>query len=108
SNDTRDGAVPQGRWLAAAESGTGALIGATFGPYTVGEQTLARDLLAALGPDMLVLCDRNFLSHTLARDVLATGAHILWRASASFTLTPLRVLSDGTYLAVLHPRRKSD
>jgi hypothetical protein len=108
SNDTRDGAFPQVRWLAAAESGTGALIGASFGPYTVGEQTLARDLLAALGPDMLVLCDRNFLSHTLARDVLATGAHILWRASASFTLTPIQVLSDGTYLAVLHPRRKAD
>jgi hypothetical protein len=108
SNDTRDGAFPQVRWLAAAESGTGALLGATFGPYTVGEQTLARDLLAALGPDMLVLCDRNFLSHTLARDVLATGAHILWRASASFTLTPIEVLSDGSYLAVLRPRRKAD
>jgi hypothetical protein len=108
SNDTRDGAFPQVRWLAAAESGTGALLGATFGPYTVGEQTLARDLLAALGPDMLVLCDRNFLSHTLARDVLATGAHILWRASASFTLNPIEVLSDGSYLAVLRPRRKAD
>jgi hypothetical protein len=108
TNDTRDGAFPQVRWLAAAESGTGALLGATFGPYTVGEQTLARDLLAALGPDMLVLCDRNFLSHALARDVLATGAHILWRASASFTLTPIEVLSDGTYLAVLRPRRKAD
>src|SRR4249919_1241337 len=103
SNATRDGAFPQVRWLAAAESGTGALIGACFGPYTVGEQTLARDLLAALGPDI-----RNFLSHTLARDVLATGAHILWRASASFTLTPIAVLSDGSYLAVLHPRRKAD
>jgi Insertion element 4 transposase N-terminal/Transposase DDE domain len=108
SNDTRDGAFPQVRWLAAAESGTGALLGACFGPYTVGEQTLARDLLAALGPDMLVLCDRNFLSHALARDVLATGAHILWRASASFTLTPIEVLSDGSYLAVLRPRRKAD
>jgi hypothetical protein len=107
-NATRDGAFPQVRWLAAAESGTGALLGATFGPYTVGEQTLAKDLLAALGPDMLVLCDRNFLSHTLARDVLATGAHILWRASASFTLTPIAVLADGSYLAVLHPARKSD
>ena len=108
SNATRDGAFPQVRWLAAAESGTGALLGATFGPYTVGEQTLARDLLAALGPDMVVLADRNFLSHTLARDVLATGAHILWRASASFTLTPIQVLADGTYLAVLHPRRTAD
>ena len=108
SNGTRDGAFPQVRWLAAAESGTGALLGATFGPYTVGEQTLARDLLAALGPDMLVLADRNFLSHALARDVLATGAHILWRASASFTLTPIQVLADGMYLAVLHPARKAD
>jgi hypothetical protein len=108
SNATRAGAFPQVRWLAAAESGTGALVGATIGAYTVGEQTLARDLLPAFGAGMLVLADRNFLSHTLARDVLATGAHILWRASASFTLTPIAVLADGSYLAVLYPRRKAD
>jgi hypothetical protein len=57
---------------------------------------------------MLVLADRNFLCHTLARDVLATGAHILWRASASFKLTPIAVLADGSYLAQLHPRRQAD
>src|SRR5512132_2492163 len=108
SNATRDGAFPQVRWLAAAESGTGALIGATFGPYAVGEQTLARDLLPAFGAGMLVLADRNFLSHTLARDVLATGAHILWRASAAFRLTPIAVLADGSYLALLHPRSTAD
>jgi hypothetical protein len=108
SNATRDGAFPQVRWVVAAESGTGALVGATLGPYTVGEQTLARDLLPAFGAGMLVLADRNFLSHTLARDVLATGAHILWRASASFRLTPIAVLADGSYLAELHPRRKAD
>jgi len=108
SNGTRDGAFPQVRWLAAAESGTGALIGATIGPYTVGEQTQARDLLAAFGPGMMVLADRNFLSHTLAREVLATGAHVLWRASASFRLTPIQVLGDGTYLAKLNPARKAD
>ena len=107
-NASRDGAFPQVRWLVAAESGTGALLGASFGPYTVGEQTLARDLLPALGPETVVLADRNFLSHALARDVLATGAHILWRASASFKLTPTRVLADGMYLAVLHPARKAD
>jgi Insertion element 4 transposase N-terminal len=102
-NATRDGAFPQVRWLVAAESGTGALVGATLGPYTVGEQTLARDLLGTFTHDMLVLADRNFLSHTLARDVLATGAHLLWRASASFRLTPVEVLPDGTYLAVCQP-----
>jgi hypothetical protein len=108
SNATRDGAFPQVRWVAAAESGTGALTGAAFGPYTTGEQTLALDLLPSFGPGMLVLADRNFLSHTLARDVLATGAHILWRASASFALKPVSALADGTYLAELRPARKSD
>ena len=108
STAARDGAFPQVRWVAAAESGTGALTGAVFGPYTTGEQTLALDLLPAFGPGMVILADRNFLSHTLARDVLATGAHILWRASASFALTPVRVLPDGTYLAELKPARKAD
>jgi hypothetical protein len=108
SNATRDGAFPQVRWIVAAESGTGALVGATLGPYTVGEQSLARDLLPAFCAQMLVLADRNFLCHTLARDVLATGAHILWRASASFKLTPIAVLADGSYLAQLHSRRKTD
>ena len=50
SNATRDGAFPQVRWVAAAESGTGALVGATIGPYTVGEQTLALDLLHCVRP----------------------------------------------------------
>jgi hypothetical protein len=108
SNATRDGAFPQVRWVAAAESGTGALTGAAFGPYTTGEQTLMEDLLPCFGPGMVVLADRNFLSHALARDVLATGAHICWRASASFALRPVTTLADGTYLAELKPARKSD
>jgi hypothetical protein len=108
SNASRDGAFPQARWVAAAESGTGSLLGAALGPYTAGEQSLALDLLDCLGPGMLVLADRNFLSWSLARAVLATGAHILWRASASFTLKPVRVLEDGTYLAELKRPRKSD
>jgi hypothetical protein len=48
--------------VAAAESGTGSLLGAAFGPYTCGEQTLALDLLPCFGPGMLTLADRNFLS----------------------------------------------
>ena len=74
------------------------------------EQALARDLLetGCFGPGMLVLADRKFLSWALAREFLATGAHILWRASASFTLKPVKVLADGTYLAELKPPRKSD
>ena len=110
SNQARDGAFPQVRWLAAAESGTGSLLGASLGPYRDSEQALARDLLEqqCFGPGMLVLADRKFLSWALAREFLATGAHILWRASAAFTLKPVQVLADGTYLARLTPPRKKD
>ncbi|MGH3124696.1 MAG: IS4 family transposase [Streptosporangiaceae bacterium] len=110
SNQARDGAFPQVRWLAAAESGTGSLLGASIGPYRDSEQALARDLLeqGCFGPGMLVLADRKFLSWALAREFLATGAHIVWRASASFTLKPVTVLADGTYLAELAPPRKKD
>ncbi len=110
SNQSRDGAFPQVRWLAAAESGTGSLLGASLGPYRDSGQALARDLLeqGCFGPGMLVLADRTFLSWALAREFLATGAHILWRAAASFTLKPVKVLADGTYLAELTPPRKRD
>jgi Insertion element 4 transposase N-terminal/Transposase DDE domain len=110
SNQARDGAFPQVRWLAAAESGTGSLLGASMGPYRDSEQALARDLLeqGCFGPGMLVLADRKFLSWALAREFLATGSHILWRASASFTLKPVKVLTDGTYLAQLMPPRRKD
>jgi hypothetical protein len=107
SSQTRDGAFAQVRWVAAAESGTGSLLGAALGPYTSGEQALALDLLECFGPGQIVLADRNFLSWPLARDVLAAGAHILWRASASFKLTPVKVLEDGTYLAEIKPPRKN-
>jgi hypothetical protein len=108
SNQSRDGAFPQVRWVAAAESGTGSLLGAAMGPYRTAEQPLALDLLHCFGPGMLVLADRKFLSWSLARAFLAAGAHILWRASASFTLKPVKVLADGTYLTELKPPRKSD
>jgi hypothetical protein len=48
------------------------------------------------------------LSWSAARAFLAAGAHPLWRAPASFTLRPVQVLADGTYLAELKPPRKKD
>jgi hypothetical protein len=110
SNQARDGAFPQARWVVAAESGTGSLLGASIGGYRSSEQVLAADLLKqeCFGSGMLVLADRKFLSWSLARDFLATGARILWRASASFSLKPVKVLADGTYLAELKPPRKGD
>ena len=99
---------PQLRALALAESGTRVLLAATYGPSGTGEQRLAMDLLAAMGPGMLVLADRNFASWTLWRAAAATGAALCWRMSASFTLPVLEVLPDGTYISQLKPPRKKD
>ncbi|MHB8188581.1 MAG: IS4 family transposase [Dermatophilaceae bacterium] len=98
---------PQLRALALAESGTRSLLAAAYGPCTRGEQSLAVDLLPALGPGMLLLADRNFLSWNLWTKATATGADLCWRASASFKLEPLTVLADGTYLTQLAPPRKT-
>ena len=44
-----------------------------------------------------MVADRNFLSHAALTQVLATGAHVLWRARAGVDLPVLSVLDDGTY-----------
>src|ERR1700722_16531622 len=103
ANQASDGLFPQVRWVVAAESGTGSLLGAALGPYPSGDRALALDLLSCLGHGQLVLADGNFLSWSLARDVLATGAHILWRAASCLALRWVRVLADGSYLAELRP-----
>jgi hypothetical protein len=37
----------------------------------------------------------ELLSHALASEVLDTGTHFLWRASASLALAPIEILLDG-------------
>ena len=99
---------PQLRALVLAESGTRSLLAAAHGPCGVGEKTLALDLLPDLGAGMLVLADRNFISWSLWTKAAATGADLCWRVPASFTLTPTKVLPDGTYLTELAAPRKKD
>jgi len=100
------GAFPQVRLVALAECGTRALVAAVHGAYSAGEKTLARELIGKLGEGMLCLADRNFACWELWHDAAATGAQLLWRIGASFTLPVVEVLPDGTYLSRLKtPRR---
>ena len=94
------------RLLALAECGTRALVAAVHGAYSTGEKTLARDLIGQLGEGMLCLADRNFACWELWRDAAATGAQLLWRIGASFTLPAEELLPDGTYLSRLKAPRK--
>jgi hypothetical protein len=99
---------PQLRGLALAEAGTRALVEAAYGTFHSGEQTLAEQLVTALGPDMLCLADRGFPSWALWRKASATGARLLWRVSASFKLPVLEVLDDGSWISELRAPRKRD
>jgi hypothetical protein len=101
----RPGPFPQVRLLALVECGTKAMIGAVFDSFAIGERTLAHRLLVHLRAGMLLMADRGFPAYGLWRAAADTGAHLLWRASDSFTLPVDRVLADGTYLSRLNGPR---
>lgn len=97
------GGFPQVRLVGLGECGTHAVFAAAMDSYATAEKTLAQRLLPALRPGMLLLADRGFLGVDLWRQAAGSGAELLWRASASFTLPALEVLSDGSYLSRLVP-----
>lgn len=78
------GGYPQARVLALAECGTRTLVAARLGSYGTSEKALTVQLLPELGPEMLVLADRDFPGHDLWGQAAATGADLLWRAGATF------------------------
>lgn len=93
------GAFPKVRLVTLIECGTHAVIDAAFGVQS--EQRLTRTLLGSLRAGMLLLADRNFPSHRLWRQAVATGADLLWRIKADVLLPRVGALSDGSWLAVL-------
>ena len=100
-NDETPGPFPQVRLVALGECGTHAVVNAELGGVTTGEQTLATTLITRFAPGMLVLADRNFYHYQAWRQAVATGAHLLWRVSATLTLPVLAWLPDGSYRSVL-------
>ena len=96
-NDAGRGPFPQVRVVGLGECGTRAVLGAELAGLATGEQALARRLLGKLRPGVLLVADRNFLSHDLLREVLAAGVHVLWRAKSDVDLPVLEVLADGSY-----------
>jgi len=100
-NKGEQAAFPQARLVAVAECGTHAIFEAVVGAYTAGENPLARELIDRLTPGMLVLADRGYCGFPLWKRAVATGADLLWRATASMKPRYLETLSDGSWLAEL-------
>jgi hypothetical protein len=96
-------AFPQLRFVALVENGTHVLFGTRCGPYTVGETTLAAEVLAGLHPGMLCLADRLFFGYALWTQAAATGAALLWRGKQNLRLPCEQRLPDGSYLSRIYP-----
>jgi Insertion element 4 transposase N-terminal/Transposase DDE domain len=87
--------------MTLVETGTRALTGAVFGPPATGERDYARQLLALLTPDMLVLTDRGFDGSGFLEAVAATKARFLARLTSTRKLPVPATLQDGTFLSRL-------
>jgi hypothetical protein len=93
---------PKLRLMALIECGTHALLDAAFdGVARASEHALARRLLHALRPGMLLLADRAFPGYDLWALAAATGAHLAWRMKSNWVLPPARLLPDGSFLSVM-------
>jgi hypothetical protein len=97
-------AFPQLRVVALGECGTHAIIAAAMDSYDVAEVSLAKRMVGALEPGMLVLADRGFTAHplfALFAAAAATGADLLWRAKGNAVLPVLERLPDGSFRSEL-------
>lgn len=96
-------AYPQLRFVSLVENGTHGLFGSRMGPYSVGEETLVKDVLPRLEPGMLCLADRKYFGFELWEQARSTGADLLWRVKKNLSLPRLESFEDGSYLSVIYP-----
>ena len=87
--------------MTLCETGTRALLGASFGTPGEGELAWARQLLHHLDQTMLVLMDRGFDAAEFLREVHATGAALLVRLRSTRCPPVLKRFPDGSYLSMI-------
>lgn len=96
-------AFPQVLGIYLVECGTHAIVDAGFWPCHASERKGGLRLLRSVVAGMLLMWDCGFHSYKMARCTRARSAHFLGRVSSTPRLKPIRRLSDGSYLAYLHP-----
>jgi hypothetical protein len=94
---------PMVRLAALVACGTRALLAAAFGSTHLDERDLARRLLGALHPGMLVLADRNFGYQPPLTALAGTGADLLVRVKAGRRLPVCRRCGDGSWISRIGP-----
>ena len=96
---------PQLRLVALMNLTSRLLTGASVGPWTTGEVTLAKDLWGTLPDNSLTIIDRGFLSFAIILQMLSRGTqrHVLIRLKKNSKYELTKVLNDGSALALIRP-----
>jgi hypothetical protein len=97
------GGYPQMRFVALMNLTTRLLAGASVGPWSSGEISLATDLWDRIPDQSLTIVDRGFLSYIIVLYVrsMGTARHFLTRAKSTTRYRTQRVLPDGSALVTL-------
>jgi hypothetical protein len=98
---------PQARVLSLIETGTHATTAAEIGPFKTCDQDLAKKIIDRdkLGPNMLLLADRNFYGYPMWSKAMSTGAKLLWRVKP-YPVYPVldaeKKLPDGSIIGAVY------
>jgi Insertion element 4 transposase N-terminal len=95
------GSFPQVRVVALGECGTSAILSAAVSGAASEEAPLVRQVLRKLAPGDLLSADSRLCGAPLLAEVVAAGAHVLWRVGPGEDLPRLAALADGTYASRL-------
>jgi len=98
-----DGAFPQVRKVSLVELGTHVEFAFAAGGWQDSEQALAELLFDQIPTDALLLEDRGFFSYAAWKKLAGRGVQLLLRIKSNMVFTPIRRLSDGSYLAKIYP-----
>ncbi len=96
-------AFPQVKGVYLVECGTHAIVDAGFWSVHISERVGGFRLLRSVTAGMLVMWDRGFHDYDMFVQARQRGAHVLGRLPAHVKPTVVRPLTDGSYLAYLHP-----
>ena len=97
-----DGAFPRVRKLSLVELGTHAEVAMAIDAHRVGARTMVDGLLPHLAPGMLLLLDQGSFSIDLWRRLTTRRVDVLARVTTQMILRPIRVRTDGSYLAEVY------
>lgn len=101
-----ESAYPRIRGVGLVEVGTHVLFGAALDSYSVGEITLARQVVPRLKKGMLCLADRYFPGYPLWKQATGTGAQLVWRVREKIRFDVEQRLPDGSWISRFRPNRE--